>query len=244
MCGISIAALTPAAAVQHIVERTAASDYLQAHLCNAYTLSLVDSDPRLREALIAADLNLPDGAPVAWLGRRAGTHGPVRGPGLVGDVMRAGVPFGIRHYLYGGTPEVVLAMADRLRAEIPGVQIVAADSPPFRDLDPTDLADAKSRIVSSRAGIVWVGLGTPRQDYFVPLLAEQVDATVIPVGAAFDFWAGEVKQAPAALHGSGFEWVYRLAAEPRRLWKRYLIGNPRFVSSALSHRRDLVKPQS
>jgi N-acetylglucosaminyldiphosphoundecaprenol N-acetyl-beta-D-mannosaminyltransferase len=85
--------------------------------------------------------------------------------------------------------------------------------------------------------VLWIGLGTPRQDYLVHLLAPQLSIPVVPVGAAFDFWSGAIKEAPRVLQGTGLEWVYRLAKEPRRLWRRYLLGNPRFVLSAWRHRR-------
>ena len=91
------------------------------------------------------------------------------------------------------------------------------------------------RIVDSGATIVWVGIGTPRQDYLVPRLGSRLDIVIVPVGAAFDFWSGRVPEAPAALHGSGVEWAYRLSREPRRLWRRYLFGNPRFVLAVARH---------
>lgn len=236
VCGVEISALTPPQTTDLIVQHAVAGRSLEVHLCNAYTLSLVDSDPVLRNALTSADLNLPDGTPVAWLGRRRGTHGPVRGPQLVGDVHRAGVHAGVRHYLYGAGPGVAAAMAEQLKQHAPGVEIVGVESPPFGDISAEQLAGLAARIEETGANIVWVGLGTPRQDYLVPRLAAHVNAVLVPVGAAFDFWAGTVKQAPKFLHGSGLEWLYRLAVEPRRLWRRYLVGNPRFVVSALRGR--------
>lgn len=238
VCGIPIAALTPAQAAEVVVEQALARRSVQAHLCNAYTLSLVGSDARLRSALLAADLNLPDGAPVAWLGRRFGTAGPVRGPGLVVDVARAGVPGGVRHYLYGGWDGIAEAMAATLLGMAPGAVIAASETPPYGDADEAHLDGLGERIRASGAHIVWVGLGTPRQDYAVPAIAARVEAVVVPIGAAFDVHAGSVKQAPKFLHGSGLEWTYRLATEPRRLWRRYLLGNPRFVAAAIRHRKD------
>lgn len=237
VCGIGIAAITPQAAGELIARRAVAGGAFQVHLCNAYTLSLVNSDPRLRSGLEQADLNLPDGAPVAWLGRRLGTAGPVRGPALVGDVARSGSEYGLRHYLYGGAPGTAEAMAGRLRRHAPGVRVVGWESPPYREVTDSDLDAVAQRVQAVNAQVVWVGLGTPRQDYVVPLLARRAGVTVVPVGAAFDFWAGSVRQAPRFLHGTGLEWVYRLGVEPRRLWRRYLFGNPRFVVNALRQRR-------
>lgn len=238
VCGVPIAALAPAEAADLIVAAALARRRVEVHLCNAYTLSLVDSDPMLRFALLAADLNLPDGTPVARLGRKFGTTGPVRGPALVVDVVRAGVPAGVGHYLYGGWSGVADAMAATLLEKAPGAVIAATETPPYGDVGEAHLDELGRRIKASGAHIVWVGLGTPRQDYAVPAIAARVEAVVVPIGAAFDFLAGSVKQAPQFLHGSGLEWMYRLATEPRRLWRRYLLGNPRFVASAVRHRRD------
>lgn len=236
VCGIPIAALTSRQAARIIAEAAAAGHPLQVHLCNAFTLSLVDSDEALRHALLAGDLNLPDGTPVAWLGRRHGTDGPVRGPGLVGHVATEGVKHRVRHYLYGGANGVAEAMSTKMREFAPGVEIVSCETPPFRELKDTEVAGLGQRIDSSGAQIVWVGLGTPRQDYLVPRLAAHSNAVVIPVGAAFDFWAGTAKEAPSWTHGRGIEWIHRLLSEPQRLWRRYLIGNPRFGVSMIAHR--------
>ena len=236
VCGIPISALTPTSAAAAIVEAAAEERVLQVHLCNAYTLSLVDSDEELRQALISADLNLPDGTPVAWLGRRLGTAGPVRGPGLVGDVVDRGREKNLRHYYFGAAPGVAETMSRNLQARYPGAVTAGAESPPFGTMTDVDVKSAGERFRETGAHVVWIGLGTPRQDYIVPRLAEHLDAPVIPVGAAFDFWAGNVPEAPRWMHGSSLEWTYRLASEPRRLWRRYLLGNPRFVASAARHR--------
>jgi N-acetylglucosaminyldiphosphoundecaprenol N-acetyl-beta-D-mannosaminyltransferase len=237
VCSIPIAALGPEEAAEAIVEAGLRRSSFEVHLCNAYTLSLVDYDETLRNALAHADLNLADGTPVARIGRRHGSPGPVRGPGLVGDVARAGVKYSLSHYLYGGAQGVADSMAERLKEHAPGLHVVGTECPPFRELTDAELDVVARRIDESRAHVVWIGLGTPKQDYLVPRLASRVSAAVVPVGAAFDFWAGTVDEAPEWLHGSGLEWMHRLASEPRRLWRRYLIGNPRFLWSALLHSR-------
>lgn len=236
VCGVPIAAETPSSAARVLVDHASRGIGLQVHLCNAYTLSLVDSDPILASALRVADFNLPDGSPVAFLGRRLGTTGPVRGPGLVRDTMRLGVGNGLRHYFFGGADGVAKAMADRLLEQAPGAEIAGIEAPPFRALGDDDLDQTAARVASADANIIWVGLGTPNQDYIVPRLAKRMNIVIVPVGAAFDFWAGNVRPAPTWLHGSGLEWAHRLATEPRRLWRRYVFGNPRFVYSAAIHR--------
>lgn len=235
VCGMPIAPVDSGTAAERIVAAARAAQECQVHLCNAFTLSLVDSDRELREALLAADLNLPDGAPVAWLGRRRGVRGPVRGAGLVREVAERGRP-DVRHYLYGGKEGVAEQMRAGLEREVPGVSVVGTECPPFRPLDDDDVRRLAERVRDSGATVVWVGLGTPRQDYLVHRLAPLVGVPVVPVGAAFDFWSGAVREAPRFVQGTGLEWIFRLASEPRRLWRRYLIGNPRFVLAAWRHR--------
>lgn len=237
VCGVEIAALNITEAVDAIVDGALSGSSFEVHLCNAYTLSLVDRDEQLRAALASADLNLPDGTPVAWLGRRHGTVSPVRGPALLRDLVRAGISAGLAHFFYGGTEQVAAEMAARLTEHAPGLRVVGIETPPYHDLDGVELFELANRIRTSGAKVVWVGLGTPRQDYLVPRLAELVDVVIIPVGAAFDFVSGRVQEAPAFLHGTGFEWLYRISREPRRLWRRYLIGNPRFLAAAARHAR-------
>ena len=235
VCSVPIAAIDAPTAAARIVADALSRVPCEVHLCNAYTLSLVDDDAQMRTALLAADLNLADGTPVAVLGRRHGLPGPVRGTELVGEVARQGVA-DVRHYLYGGNEGVADLMAAELARTVPGASVVGTECPPFRPLTDDDLSGLVDRVRTSGANVLWIGLGTPRQDYLVHLLAPQLSIPVVPVGAAFDFWSGTIKEAPRFLRGTGLEWVYRLAKEPRRLWRRYLLGNPRFVLSAWRHR--------
>ena len=224
-------------AAELIVGAALREEPLQVHLCNAYTLSLVDGDPELRAALTSAELNLPDGTPVAWLGRSRGVTDPVRGPSLVAAVACAGAPAGVRHYLYGGAVGVADLMCQRLAQTVPGIQIVGVEAPDYHDLDDQEFSELCKRIRQSKSMLVWVGLGTPRQDYLVPRLAQALHLPVVLVGAAFDFWSGRVPEAPRFLQGSGVEWVYRFVHEPRRLWRRYVFGNIRFVRAVIRHSR-------
>jgi N-acetylglucosaminyldiphosphoundecaprenol N-acetyl-beta-D-mannosaminyltransferase len=235
VCSVPIAAIDAPTAAARIVADALSRVPCEVHLCNAFTLSLVDDDAQMRTALLAADLNLADGTPVAVLGRRHGVPGPVRGTELVGEVARQGVA-DVRHYLYGGNEGVADLMGAELARTVPGASVVGTECPPFRPLTDDDLSGLVDRVRTSGANVLWIGLGTPRQDYLVHLLAPQLSIPVVPVGAAFDFWSGTIKEAPRFLRGTGLEWVYRLAKEPRRLWRRYLLGNPRFVLSAWRHR--------
>jgi N-acetylglucosaminyldiphosphoundecaprenol N-acetyl-beta-D-mannosaminyltransferase len=236
VCSVEITATDARGAAARIVDDALAGRSCQVHLCNAYTLSLVDTDDRMRAALVDADLNLADGTPVAWMGRHRGMEGPVRGAELVGEVVRQGNGH-VRHYLYGGKEGVAEQMATVLASHVPGTSVVGTESPPFTPITDDDLDALVTRVRASGACVLWIGLGTPRQDYLVHRLAPLLSIPVVPIGAAFDFWSGAIKEAPRALHGSGFEWLHRLASEPRRLWRRYLLGNPRFLLSAWRHRR-------
>ncbi len=154
----------------------------------------------------------------------------VYGPDLMLAAVRTGRIWGLRHYLYGSTPEVVGALARRLTSIAPGVQVVGAEAPPFRPLTEREQEELVERVGQARPDVVWVGLGTPRQDLFVDRFRDRLGTSLVGVGAAFDFLAGTKRQAPNWMQDGGLEWVFRLATEPWRLWRRYLIGNAMFLA--------------
>jgi N-acetylglucosaminyldiphosphoundecaprenol N-acetyl-beta-D-mannosaminyltransferase len=235
-CGVRVAPLTLDAAVDRICDAAITGRPLATHLVNAYTLSLAVRDEPFRALLDRADLNLPDGTPLVWFGRRAGLQeftSRVYGPDLTLAVCDRGRGRGLRHYLYGGSPDVVERFAAELRRRFPGIGIVGVESPPFRPLDPIEEDALVDRVVTSGANVVWVGLGTPKQDHFVDRFRDRLPVPLVAVGAAFDFIAGDKRTAPPWMQDRGLEWLYRLASEPRRLWKRYLIGNVVFLWGAL-----------
>jgi N-acetylglucosaminyldiphosphoundecaprenol N-acetyl-beta-D-mannosaminyltransferase len=232
-CGVRVDAVTMDDALDRLRAFTEVGSGHAVHLCNAWTLALARRDPSLAEALNRGDLNLADGAPVAWVGRRVGfahLRQRVCGPDLLLATARAGLPWGLRHYLYGATPDVARALAIRLNNLNPGIQIVGVESPPFRPLTRTEETDLVERVGQARADLVWVGLGTPLQDLFIDRFRDRLAATLIAVGAAFDFLAGTKRRAPSWMQDHSLEWAFRLATEPRRLWRRYLIGNAVFLS--------------
>ena len=225
--------MTMNSAVAWLCDRAEAAEPGAVHLANAFTLSLAMRDQALSELLNRGDLNLPDGTPVAWAGRRAGIAdlpGRVYGPDLMLATMDESVRRGgIRHYLYGSSPDVVTELRAQLTSRFPGLDIAGTESPPFRDLTTEEETETVQRIVTSGANLVWVGLGTPKQDVFVDRFRSRLPAPLVAVGAAFDFISGSVSQAPPWMRENGLEWAYRLAREPRRLWRRYLIGNAVFL---------------
>ncbi|WP_019707595.1 WecB/TagA/CpsF family glycosyltransferase [Streptomyces xinghaiensis] len=208
------------------------------HLCNAYTLALADRDPALLRTLRSAFLNLADGQPVVWANQllHRGTalpRGRVYGPDLMLDVFSMSQGTGLRHYLLGSTPEVLAALQRELRRRFPRAVLAGSCSPPFRSLTAQELRDQEEDIRARGADIVWVGLGTPLQDHRAAELSAALPVVTMAVGAAFDFIAGSKRQAPSWMQQGGLEWLFRLGCEPRRLWRRYLFGNARFVGGAV-----------
>ena len=208
------------------------------HVFAADSILKAQAAPVLRETANRSDMVLTDGMPLVFIGRRFARLDISRcyGPDVMLGVLDKGRAHRLRHFLYGGADEETLSkLQSRLESRFPGLCIAGARVPPFREVAPDAPATDEDKalaaeIDASGADIVWVGLGTPKQDYwltrFRPLLKAPV---LIAVGAAFNFHAGTVRQAPTWMMRCGLEWLFRLAMEPRRLWRRYLIGNPRFV---------------
>jgi N-acetylglucosaminyldiphosphoundecaprenol N-acetyl-beta-D-mannosaminyltransferase len=205
-------------------------------LVNTYCISLMTREQGYATVLRGDGVNLADGKPVAWvlrtLSRRGGGRtmpGHVRGPSFFTRVLDEGRRQGIRHYLLGGTPETLEKLQAAIAARFPGVLIVGAESPPFRTMTAAERSAQDRRIRASGADLVWVGLGTPRQDIECQRLAATVDRPALAVGAAFDFFAGTKTEAPIWAQQLSLEWLFRFASEPRRLWHRYTVGLLRFA---------------
>jgi len=239
--GVPITACTPTQAAGEVV-RLATTDLdhgVDIHLCNAYTLALADKDLGYKTMLQEAAINFPDGKSVVWANklrhrRSAIPNDRVYGPDLFLDVFDKGQDLRLRHYLLGSTPQVLAELETELRRRCPKAQIVGVESPPFRTLTEQEIAEQTARLVESTAQVIWVGLGTPKQDWESSRLAEEMPAVFLAVGAAFDFVAGKKRQAPLWMQRNGLEWLFRLATEPRRLWKRYLFGNARFLRASVA----------
>jgi len=244
-CSVRIDAHTLESAVDALLSRPDPPQGRAVHLCNAYTLSLARHDPELRYRLNQGNLNLPDGMPLIWVGRRLGLDhldGRVYGPDLMLATMDRGRKLGLRHYLHGSTDEVLTMLEAELRRRLPGVDIVGRDAPPFRELTAEEEFALEQHLVDLRPDMVWVGLGTPKQDAFVHHFRYRAPSTFVAVGAAFDFISGAKRQAPVWMQERGLEWAYRLAREPWRLGKRYLVGNARFVAGVIRDRPKVEVP--
>jgi N-acetylglucosaminyldiphosphoundecaprenol N-acetyl-beta-D-mannosaminyltransferase len=188
-------------------------------------------DPGFRALVNGAELVTSDGVPLVWslraLGARDATrvYGPTLLPLVCEEAARRRVPVGF----YGGTPAVMAALAQRLAARCPGLEIAFAHCPPFSDAPPAVDDGVVSAIEESGARVLFVGLGCPKQERWMAAHRAHLSCALVGVGAAFDFAAGTKAQAPAWLQRAGLEWLFRLATEPRRLWRRYARHNPRFV---------------
>lgn len=187
--------------------------------------------PDYQRSVNAADLVTPDGVPLVWLLRRLGLPETRRvyGPTLMRLVCRRAEERGLPIGLYGGSAEVLERLKERLAARHPLLRIAFAASPPFRPETEAETASTVQAIEASGARILFVGLGCPKQERWMAAHREELPCVMLGVGAAFDFLAGAKRQAPRWLQRVGLEWIFRLACEPRRLWRRYLIQNPRFV---------------
>ena len=201
------------------------------------------SDPQLRDIHNRSGLTTPDGMPMVWCGRYAGAAGMTRvyGPDLMLEVCALAAQRGWRMYFYGAAPGVPEELADRLSAMYPGLVVVGTYSPPYRELTESEKSEIAVQIDAAEPDVVWVGLSTPKQERWMHDFRPRVDAPVlVGVGAAFDIHAGRLPQAPRWMQRSGLEWFYRLLREPKRLWRRYLSNNPRFVLGVLRRRPKLV----
>jgi N-acetylglucosaminyldiphosphoundecaprenol N-acetyl-beta-D-mannosaminyltransferase len=216
------------------------------HLCNAYTLALADERGDVAAALDNQAANLPDGMPLVWWARRHGTSDAERvyGPDLMEAVLDLGRSKDLTHYLYGSTPDVLDALRAAIADRWPGARLVGSESPPFRELTDAELEESVGRAEAVGARVFWVGMGTPKQDLLVHRMSAMCDLTFVAVGAAFDFIAGAKQQAPRWVMKIGMEWFYRLVTEPRRLWKRYLVYNAKFIRLLWRERGTSAIPSS
>lgn len=231
--GAHIDALSWDAAMNRLLGWAHARESRYVTICNVHVVVSASRDAAYRDIINGSDMATPDGAPVAWMLRKLGfaNQPRVSGPDLMWALCERAAKESLPIYCYGST-EATLGLLDaRLREVFPGLQ-VTMESPPFRALSAQEDAAAVERINASGAGIVFVGLGCPKQERWMAEHRGRINAVMIGVGAAFDFHAGTVKRAPAWMRDNGLEWLHRLLSEPGRLWKRYLVTNTLFILGA------------
>jgi N-acetylglucosaminyldiphosphoundecaprenol N-acetyl-beta-D-mannosaminyltransferase len=215
-----------------------ARDGRSSYVCCACVNSVMEAhdSPEFLGVMRQAGLVTSDGMPLVWLLRLLGVRDATRvyGPDLMPAVLEAAAAAGIATGFYGGSPAVLDELVRRAQTRFPALNVAYAESPPYRA--PTPKEDERTTLAIAAAGvrILFVGLNTPKQDRWMSAHRGRVPGVMLGVGAAFDFFAGAKPQAPKWMQSSGLEWTFRLATEPRRLWRRYLVHNPRFAVLALA----------
>ena len=203
------------------------------YVCAANVHMLMESydSPGYSQIVNSADIVTPDGMPLVWMMRMKGYPDQQRvyGPTLMLHVLEAAARKNVPVGFYGSSPKVLQSLLARLQARFPNLEVDYSFSPPFQEINQKEDAEIVECINASSARILFVGLGCPKQEIWMSEHRGRIQAVMLGVGAAFDFHAGVKAQAPAWIQKIGLEWLFRLVIEPRRLWKRYLYHNPRFV---------------
>jgi N-acetylglucosaminyldiphosphoundecaprenol N-acetyl-beta-D-mannosaminyltransferase len=206
----------------------------QGYVCvtGVHGIMEAQEDEQFRDILNRSFLTTPDGMPTVWLGRAHGFKQMKRvyGPDFMLGLCMRSVTQGYRHFLYGGKPGVAEELAATLTRRFPGLKIVGTYTPPFRPLTSGEEDDLRSQLESSQADVLWCGLSTPKQERFMAAYCHRLPVKLmVGVGAAFDLLSGNLDEAPKWMKKAGLQWLYRLIKEPKRLWRRYLLNNPKFA---------------
>jgi N-acetylglucosaminyldiphosphoundecaprenol N-acetyl-beta-D-mannosaminyltransferase len=235
--GVGVHALDLESACALVVDRARTGPAGYVCCCDVNSVSCAHRDPRHRAILNHAFLATPDGMPVVWLARTSDIEGTQRvyGPDLLLAVCDATNGSALRHYFYGGGEGTADLLVRSLQARYPALNIAGTSTPPVGIQDDNELNRVAAEIERTRADLIWIGLSTPKQEAVMAALAPRLrHGVLLGVGAAFDFHSGRIRQAPRWIQRSGFEWLWRLSREPRRLGLRYLRNNPLFVLRALA----------
>ncbi|MGV8898781.1 MAG: WecB/TagA/CpsF family glycosyltransferase [Burkholderiaceae bacterium] len=229
--GATVDALSWDQAIHQITTWSAARESRYVCLCNVHSVVTASQDMEFKTAIQEADLCTPDGAPVAWALRRLGfpLQQRINGPDLMWKYLHEAGQLGQKVFFYGSTDLTLSRLQAVLAAQFPDLIVAGTYSPPFRPLTPDEDKMEIDLINRSGANTVFVSLGCPKQEKWMSAHRSQIHAVLIGVGAAFDYHAGTIKRAPVWMQHNGLEWLYRFAAEPRRLFRRYLVTNTLFI---------------
>jgi len=230
--GVGVHAINLDSAVKNLGQAVATQTKGYVCVTGVHGISEAQADPEFRDILNGALLNTPDGMPMVWMGRWFGFKemSRVYGPDLLIEVCRVSETTGWRHFFFGGAPGTAEVLATALQTRFPKLQVVGTNTPPFRPLTPGEFQELQTQVAAAQPDFFWVGLSTPKQERFMAAALGSLEVPVmLGIGAAFDLVSGKVRQSPRWIQRSGFEWLFRLIQEPRRLWKRYLKNNPLFV---------------
>lgn len=248
--GVGVHAIDMEAAVATIGNAIAARKKGYVCVTGVHGVMEAQRDASLRTVFSEALLVVPDGVPTVWMGHLQGLRrmGRIFGPDLMLAVLGSPALRGSSHFLYGGNTGVAQQLQDILRRRFPRARIVGAYTPPFRPLDRAEGAEVRQIIERAQPDIMWIGVSTPKQERFMAEYLPRLNTTLmIGVGAAFDFHTGRLKDSPQWMKRLGLQWLHRLAQEPMRLGKRYLVNNPLFLAQASLQlagiRRFVLDPQ-
>jgi N-acetylglucosaminyldiphosphoundecaprenol N-acetyl-beta-D-mannosaminyltransferase len=233
--GVNVSAITMADAVREVEDWIGRKAQHFVCITGVHGVIESQSDPALMQIHERAGLVTPDGMPLVWMARKLGHRHTQRvyGPDLMLELSALSAKTGYRQFYYGGPPGLAERLRDRLGQRFPGLSVAGTFSPPFRPVTAEEDEAIVDLINAAKPDIVWVGLSTPKQEYWMAAHLGRIDAPVmIGVGAAFDFHAGTKRQAPLWMQRNGLEWLFRLASEPTRLWRRYGTIIPRFILGA------------
>jgi N-acetylglucosaminyldiphosphoundecaprenol N-acetyl-beta-D-mannosaminyltransferase len=231
--GVSVSQTDYKQTVEIILAAATVKRSMIVSLFAAHAVVTSDRNPELLAKVNTFEVVAPDGQPVRWaLNALHDTNlaDRVYGPELMLRVCKAASAVGIGVYLYGGSPQVAEDLPRKLRGLFPELRVVGSESPPYRPLSQLEHDDFDVRVRESGAGVVFIGLGCPKQDEFADAHRNQIEAVQVCVGAAFDFHAGTKEMAPKWMQDRGLEWAFRLGKEPKRLWRRYLVTNTQFAA--------------
>ena len=199
---------------------------------NVHTVMEAQNNAQYREVLNSSFLTVPDGRPTVWVGRTQGYNAmdQVGGPDLMLKFCEVSSRKGYTHFFYGGQPGVAEQLKESLTHRYPGLSVLGTYTPPFRPLNQEEASELCNLLIRLKPDVTWIGLGAPKQELFMAEYLGRLDTTLmVGVGAAFDMHTGRIKDAPRWMKRAGLAWLHRLKQEPRRLWKRYLQTNPRFL---------------
>ncbi|MEP6880256.1 MAG: WecB/TagA/CpsF family glycosyltransferase [Nitrosospira sp.] len=229
--GIPIDAVSWQAARQVLGNWAAARESRYICICNVHSVVTAGQDGDYLRIIEEADMATPDGAPIAWTLRRKGFYGQdrVNGPDLMWRLCEEAEGRDIKVGLFGSTTETLEQLRGIMVKKFPGLAITYCVSPPFRQLGHDEDGEICDSINASEIGLLFVGLGCPKQEKWMAAHRGRVRAVMIGVGAAFDYHAGTIPRAPVWMQANGLEWLHRLVSEPRRLWRRYFVTNSLFI---------------
>lgn len=229
--GVNIAVTSKQEMTQYLCQNI--KKYSGRYICisNVHTTVMSYEDEKYRQIQNNASFALPDGKPLSIVQKKRGFEKAQRvtGPDLMGSIFEQSMNNGFRHFFIGSTKETLDTLKLKLEQRYPGLEIAGMYSPPFRRMSDLEDGELMKKVCDARADFVWIGLGAPKQEFFMADHKDKMPGLMIGVGAGFDYFAGNIKRAPKWMQKCCLEWLYRLCQEPKRLWKRYLVTNTKFL---------------